>query len=299
MAANENTRTRATEAQFDETWRAHRPYLINLAYGMLRDIGAAEDAVQEGFARFAAADYPRIADARGWLIVVTGRVCLDQIQSARSRRERSVETGTIEFVGAPTSARPVDPADRVTLDDEVRIALLVVLDALTPAERVVFVMHDVFRTPFDEIAQTVGRSVASCRQMARRARSKIEKRPTGAKPAESLQARHVVDQFIETTSNGDIAALAALLDPGVWGVADMGPDDPRTDVPNHGGRKVSRNLMRWFTKATLVVDPAGDDSQILAFVDRKPYAVIALNIVDGLIRNIRVTVDPDAVSARP
>src|SRR5882757_2542484 len=117
--ADERTRVRATEAQFDAAWRAHRPYLVNLAYGMLRDIGAAEDAVQEAFARLADSDYQSILDERAWLIVVTSRICLDQIGSARHRRERAVDTDMIEFAGPPTTTAPMsdDPADRVTLDD--------------------------------------------------------------------------------------------------------------------------------------------------------------------------------------
>jgi RNA polymerase sigma-70 factor (ECF subfamily) len=148
---------------------------------LLRDIGAAEDAVQEAFARFADSDNPSIQDERAWLIVVTSRICLDQINSARHRRERAFDTDTIEFAGEPTTTAPasVDPADRVTLDDEVRSGLLIVLDRLTPAERVVFVLHDMFRTPFDEIAEMIGRPVATTRQLARRARLKIESRLMG------------------------------------------------------------------------------------------------------------------------
>ena len=163
-----------TDAQFTDAWRVHRPYLVDLAFGMLADIGAAEDAVQEAFSRLARSDFERIEDQRGWLIVVTSRICLDQIQSARSRRERAHESSTIEFAGpAATRAAFVDPADRVTLDDEIRLALLVVLERLSPAERVVFVLHDIFQMPFDTIAESVGRPAPTCRQLARRARLKI------------------------------------------------------------------------------------------------------------------------------
>jgi RNA polymerase sigma-70 factor (ECF subfamily) len=286
---------------FDEAWRAHRAYLVNLAFGMLHDIGAAEDAVQEAFARFADVDYASIDDTRAWLIVVTSRICLDQINSARRRRERAQDTSTIEFAGDPLSlARPIDPADRVTLDDQVRSALLVVLDRLSPAERVVFVLHDVFRTPFDEIAEVVGRPVATCRQLARRARLKIEARPDDSGAVDGVLHRQVVDRFIEATTAGDMSALVELLDPGVWGVAELGPDDPRSGVTNQGWRKVSRNIMRWFgAKTTLVVDPAGDETAVLAFVDREPYAVIHLSIVDGLIQSLRVVVEPAQVALVP
>src|SRR5579859_1009600 len=179
------------DAAFAAVWRTHRAYLVNLAYGMLRDIGAAEDAVQEAFARLAQTDIGTIDDTRAWLVVVTSRICLDVIQSARHRRERATDADTIEFASASVARASVDPADRVTLDDEVRAALLVVLDRLTPAERVVFVMHDVFRTPFDEIAATIGRPAATCRQLARRARQEIEDGRGTPTTVDAVQHRQV------------------------------------------------------------------------------------------------------------
>ena len=287
----------ATDDEFAQAWQANRPYLVNLAYGMLGDIGAAEDAVQEAFARFSTADRGAIKDARGWLIVVTSRVCLDQIGSARVRRERAVDASTIEF--AHSAGRAPDPADRVTLDDEVRSALLVVLERLTPAERVVFVLHDIFQTPFDSIASTVGRPVATCRQLARRARLKIASDAgVVSHDVDVAQHRLVVDQFIDAMSHGDIDALVPLLDPDVWGDVDMGALDPRSGVVNRGFRRVSRNLMRWFgATTTLVSDPFGDQAQVLAFVDRRPYAVIYLTVADGLIQRLHVVVDPAQLEA--
>jgi RNA polymerase sigma-70 factor (ECF subfamily) len=288
--------SKTTETQFADAWRTNRPYLVNLAYGMLGDIGSAEDAVQEAFARLADTDYDAIEDHRGWLIVVTSRICLDQINSARSRRERTHDTATIEFAGAPTAlAAPVDPADRVTLDDEVKTAMLVVLERFTPAERVVFVLHDIFQMPFDTIAETVGRPTPTCRQLARRARLKIRADnglPTGEVDVAAHQA--LAERFIQVCSVGDIAALIPLLDPDVWGDADLGPLDRRTGVTNHGSKKVARNLLRWFGKApTLVCNPMGDHTEVLAFVDRELYAVIHLRVEDALVRQIHVVADPD------
>jgi RNA polymerase sigma-70 factor (ECF subfamily) len=291
---------RPTAAGFDATWRAHRPYLVNLAFGMLRDIGAAEDAVQEAFARFADSDYAAIQDERGWLIVVTSRICLDQINSARHRRERAFDTNTIEFAGDPTTTAPVsvDPADRVTLDDEVRSALLIVLDRLTPAERVVLILHDVFRTPFDEIAKTIGRPVTTTRQLARRARLKIESRTSDAAPPDNAPQRQVIDRFIEATTTGDLSALVSLLAPDVWGSVDLGPADRRTGTTNQGAHRVSSNLLRWFGHIrTMVVDPASDACEILAYLDRELYAVIQLNIQDGLVRSLHVIADPAQLAA--
>jgi RNA polymerase sigma-70 factor, ECF subfamily len=169
-----------------QAWKTHRPYLVDLAFRMLGDIGAAEDVVQDAFSRLIRTMPGEIEDERGWLIVVTSRLCLDQIRSARSRRERPHDSSEIEFV--PTHTEPVgagapaaDPADRVTLDDNVRLALLVVLQRLSAAERVVFVLHDIFGVPFGTVAETVGRPAATCRQLARRARQKIEDGQGGAR----------------------------------------------------------------------------------------------------------------------
>jgi len=290
-------RTTKKDADFDAAWRAHRPYLVNLAFGMVRDIGAAEDAVQEAFARFADADRSAIQDQRAWLIVVTSRICLDQINSARNRRERAVDSETIEFAGEPATS--MDPADRVTLDDEVRGAMLIVLDRLTPAERVVFVLHDIFRTPFDEIAQTIGRPVATTRQLARRARLKIEARESDVVAPAGVRQQRVIDRFIEATTSGDVKALAAVLDENVWGSVDLGPFDRRTGTTNRGQRKVSRNLMRWFGKTrTMVVDPASDACEILAYLDRKLYAVIQLDIADDAVRSLHVIADQAQLATR-
>ena len=157
-----------SDDQVTQAWRQHRPYLVNLAYQMLGDVGEAEDVAQEAFLRLSRADINEIDDVRAWLTVVAGRLCLDQVRSARSRHERPEDIGS-EAAAVNQSGR-LDPADRVTLDDEVRTALWEVLRRLSPAERVAFVLHDVFGVPFDAIAETVGRPVGTCRQLARRAR---------------------------------------------------------------------------------------------------------------------------------
>ena len=175
--------------KISQAYQDHRPYLIDLAFRMLGDIGAAEDIVQDAFTRLMAAKLGEIEDERGWLIVVTSRLCLDQIKSARSRRERAHDASEIEFVAPPAQAALADPADRVTFDDGVRLALLVVLQRLSPAERVVFVLHDIFQMPFDTVAETVGRTAPSCRQLARRARQKISASQGGVPSERTLTAR--------------------------------------------------------------------------------------------------------------
>jgi RNA polymerase sigma-70 factor, ECF subfamily len=287
---------RPTEAQLSEVWASNRPYLVDMAFAMLRDIGAAEDAVQEAFARLAIADFGGIEDKRGWLIVVTSRICLDQIGSARSRRELTHEASTIEFAGAlAPPATQQDPADRVTLDDEVNLALLVVLQQLKPSERVVFVLHDVFGVPFDTISETIGRPSATCRQLARRARLKIEADNTHADvEVDSAEHRLVTEQFIQACSNGDVTALVALLDPGVSGGVDLGPADRRSGRVVRGRKHVARTLLRYFGSwTTLVSHPFWGGSVVLAFVERRLYGVIMLDLNEKVIREIHVLADPE------
>jgi RNA polymerase sigma-70 factor (ECF subfamily) len=156
-------------AQVADAWRSHRPYLVNLAYQMLGDIGEAEDIAQEAFLRLTRTGHGEIDDVRGWLTVVAGRLCLDQVRSARARHEQPREITALETSPPLNQSQYPDPADRVTLDDEVREALLEVMRRLSPGERVAFVLHDVFGIPFETIAETVGRPVGTCRQLARRA----------------------------------------------------------------------------------------------------------------------------------
>jgi RNA polymerase sigma-70 factor (ECF subfamily) len=284
-----------------EAWNAHRPYLVDLAFRMLGDIGAAEDVVQDAFARLLRAPRGEIADDRGWLIVVTSRLCLDQIRSARSRRERTRDASEIEFVpgGQPSiaGAMPGDPADRVTLDDDVRLALLVVLQRLSPAERVVFVLHDVFGVPFDSVAQTVGRTVASCRQLARRARQKIEgSQGSAAFAVSAAEHRQVTEKFIAACAGGDLDGLLGVLAPDVWGDFDAGPDGKAIGVI-HGAVRVARHLLHyWGPGTTLVTHPVAGQPALLGFTGRELTGVLVFTMRDGKIGAVHVIGDPRKLS---
>ena len=276
----------------EAAWRSHRPYLVNLAYQMLGDVGEAEDVAQEAFLRLARADVAGIDDMRGWLTVVAGRLCLDQLRSARARHERPDEVGAADVV----PSADLDPADRVTLDDEVREAMLEMLRRLSPGERVTFVLHDVFQMPFDEIAETVGRPVGTCRQLARRARGKF----AGATPrlADVADAEHqlVTERFITACANGDLDALTAVLDPTVWGAGTILGDGAPPPQVNHGPDEVGRNLLRYLGHgATLVSGPVGEPV-LLAFSNRRLFAVIVLTIRDNLVLKIEATIDPWAAA---
>src|SRR5258708_4926420 len=161
-----------TEGLAGDAWRDHGRHVVDVAYRLLGSVTEAEDMVQEAFARLVRADQQSIDDVRGWLVVVVTRLCLDLLRSARVRRETYVGPWFPEPVAHAASEAP-DPADIVTLDESVRMALLIVLERLSPAERVVFVLHDVFEYTFEEIAPMVDRTPAACRQLASRARRRI------------------------------------------------------------------------------------------------------------------------------
>jgi RNA polymerase sigma-70 factor (ECF subfamily) len=272
--------------------------LVDLAFRILGDIGAAEDVVQDAFSRLMRADLGAIEDQRGWLIVVTSRLCLDQIRSAYSRRERAHDASEIEYV-APVppqawSPAPVDPADRVTFDESVRLALLVVLEQLSPSERVVFVLHDIFRMPFDEIAASVGRPAAGCRQLARRARQKIAARQDAARSDVAFaEHRPVTEKFIAACADGDLNGLLEVLAPDAWGDIDLGPDASRHPPVTVGAEQVARNLLHfWGQPATLVSLSVGGQPALLGFFDRELAGVLTFMMRGDLIQGVHVIGDP-------
>jgi RNA polymerase sigma-70 factor (ECF subfamily) len=271
--------------ELSAAWRDHRAYLVNLAYQMLGDIGEAEDVAQEAFLRLSRTD--GIDDVRGWLTVVAGRLCLDQLRSARARLETPLPPDRDVAVAQ-------DPADRVTLDDEVSHALMETLRRLSPGERVAFVLHDVFALPFEEIAETVGRPVGTCRQLARRARAKFT--DAAPRPTDVARDEHqrVTEAFIAACSNGDLQALAAVLDPAVWGVGTVLADPTPPPQVNHGPHDVATNLLRYLGPGATVVTGAPGEPVLLAFAEGRLFAVVVLTIRDGRILKIEATADPSA-----
>jgi RNA polymerase sigma-70 factor, ECF subfamily len=285
------------EARVSEAWRSNHAHLTNLAFGILGDLDAAEDAVQEAFARLVATDVDGIVDDRGWLTVVTSRICFDKVRSAPRRREFAYEDTTLETMSDPLLSPAIgNPLDRITLDDEVRLALLVMLRRLSPAERVVFILHDVFQTPFDTIAETVGRPASTCRQLARRARLKLE--DGGIVPSDSVNPEDqlVTQAFIDACSGGNVNDLLKLLDPEVAGDVDLGPGDPMTGSINRGSQNVSVSFLHYFGGSTLVEVPAQREPLLLAFDGRRLAGVISLEIRDGRVKEIHVLADPSRLA---
>jgi RNA polymerase sigma-70 factor (ECF subfamily) len=219
---------------------SERRQLINLAYRLLGSLADAEDVVQETYARWYAmtpAEQQAIDNPAAWLTKVASRICLDLLRSARSRRERYVgewipeplPESTEWHTGQPAGAS--DPADRVTLDESVNMAFLVVLDAMTPAERVAFILHDVFRYPFPEVAEIVGRTPAACRQLATSARRRISSAQTPAPP--TARRAELIREFKAAWEATDIATL-------VTAVADGGGIVTAALEPVHGGTNVAQ-----------------------------------------------------------
>jgi RNA polymerase sigma factor (sigma-70 family) len=229
---------------------SERRQLINLAYRLLGSLAEAEDAVQETYARWYAMSRPQqeaIENPSAWLTTVASRICLDLLGSARARRERYVGEWIPEPLPEPAewvTGRPgdatADPADRVTLDESVGMAFLVVLESMTPAQRVAFILHDVFRYSFAEVAGIAGRTPAACRQLASSARRRVRASQAPATPA--AQQAGLVRDFKKAWEAGDIDALIGLLDPGATVTADGGGLAPAALRPIEGGEQVARYL---------------------------------------------------------
>jgi RNA polymerase sigma-70 factor (ECF subfamily) len=233
---------------------SERRQLMNLAYRLLGSLAEAEDVVQETYTRWYALSRPQqdaIESPGAWLTTVAGRLCLNLLTSARARRERYVG----EWIPEPLPDRAewmngtADPADRVTLDESVSMAFLVVLDSMTPAERVAFVLHDVFRYPFAEVAEILGRTPAASRQLASSARRRL--RSSLAVPSPTAQRAEIVRKFKQAWEAKDINALVGLLDPDATAIADGGGLAVTFLEPIEGGKSIAR---AWVELANRVAD---------------------------------------------
>jgi len=218
-----------------------RPQLLNLAYRLLGSLAEAEDAVQEAYARWYALTPARretVASPGAWLSTTTSRICLDLLGSARARRERYVGEWIPEPV--PDRGDPADPAERITLDESVSTAFLVMLESMTPPQRVAFILHDVYRYSFGEVAAIVGRTPAACRQLASAARRRVREAPA---PVTAARQAEVVRDFRAAWTAQDISSLIGLLDPDAVAIADSGGRAPAFRDPIEGGENIARLLV--------------------------------------------------------
>lgn len=274
-----------------------RQLLLNVAYRLLGSMHDAEDAVQETYARWLALGEERraeIANPDAWNVRVIARVCLDMLGSARARREQYVGP----WLPEPLPDASSDPSERVTFDESVSMALLVLLESLTPAERVSFVLHDVFGVPFDEVAQTVGRSPTAVRQLASTARRHIrERRP--ARVPEAAEHQRVVAEFAQACLSGDLDRLVQLLDPSVVAYSDGGGKVRAALNPVVGRTNVARFLLGLMAKAVdteFTLEPVNGRLGAVARSSNLVYATVSVSIDDGRLSNVWITVNPEKLT---
>ncbi|HEX5204974.1 MAG TPA: RNA polymerase sigma factor SigJ [Actinoplanes sp.] len=269
---------------------SERRQLINVAYRLLGSLADAEDVVQETYARWYAltpAQRDEIESPPAWMTRVASRICLDLLGSARVRRERYVGEWLPEPVPDEWNpADPADPADRITLDESVSMAFMVVLESMTSAERVAFILHDVFRYSFAEVAEVVGRTPAACRQLASSARRRVRTAPTPA-ATPPTRADAIVRGFKQAWQAGDIDALVALLDPDARAVADGGGLAEATLHPIIGAEEIARGMMA-------ILGRTGDMTMVVRTVNGRPGLVLEQ---DGVINTVMAfEIDGDRIT---
>jgi len=274
-----------------ERFEANRSHLRGVAFRMLGSLTEADDAVQDSWIRLSRTDTSGVDNLRAWLTTVVGRVCLNMLRSRKTRREASLETHIPDPIVSPADG--IDPEQEALLGDSVGLAMVVVLDSLTPAERVAFVLHDVFAVPFDEIAPIVGRTPTAARQLASRARRRVQGAPVPDVDLDGQWA--VVDAFLAAARAGDFERLLAVLDPEVVVRSDGGVARPGLVSLVRGRQAVAEQAMsfRQFAETSTRILVNGIPGGIAWAPDGSPFAVLALTVKGGKIVAIDVLADPD------
>jgi RNA polymerase sigma factor (sigma-70 family) len=281
-----------------------RRQLINLAYRLLGSLADAEDVVQETYARWYAMSREQqeaIESPGGWLTKVASRICLDLLGSARTRRERYIGEwipeplpDQMEWTNGRSGSTSVDPADRVTLDESINMAFLVLLESMTPAERVAFILHDVFGYSFPEVAEIVGRRPAACRQLATSARRRIRASQAPATP--TAQQADIVRDFKQAWEANDIDALISLLDPDATAIADGGGLVSAALRPIEGGEQIARvcvDIASWVPNLTLLERTVNSQPGLVAQQDGITVTVYAFDIAGDRIKHIWAVRNPE------
>jgi RNA polymerase sigma factor (sigma-70 family) len=269
-----------------ERFESERPQLRAVAYRMLGSLSEADDAVQEAWLRLARSDASGIQNLGAWLTTVVGRVCLDMLRTRRSRREEPLDGRLPEPIVSPPDG--LDPEQEALLADSVGLALLVVLETLTPQERLAFVLHDMFAVPFDEIAPIVGRSPDAARQLASRARRRVQGAPIP--DADLVRQREVVDAFLAAARDGDFDRLVSVLDPNVVLRADFGPTGGSREI--RGAAAIAgqaRSYAHLDTRPVLINGAAG----IAAFLHGELFSIGAVTVRNGRIVELDFLADPE------
>jgi RNA polymerase sigma-70 factor (ECF subfamily) len=272
-----------------DQFERQRPRLRGVAYRMLGSLNEADDAVQEAWVRLDRSDADRIDNLAGWLTTVVARVCLNMLQSKRARSEQPLGLRLPDPIVADGASS--DPEQEALLADSIGLALQVVLDSLTPPERLAFVLHDMSAVPFEDIAPILGRSPLAARQLASRARRRV--RGTAAVPDADLdQQREIVDAFLAAARDGDFHALLSVLDPEVILRADTGGDSQQPTFLR-GAETVARAALGFASYApgarpALINGTAG----FVVTSNDKPYSVLAFTVVDAKVVEIDILADP-------
>jgi RNA polymerase sigma-70 factor (ECF subfamily) len=289
-----------TEAALLDSFDRHRRLLFTVAYQMLGSVADAEDVVQDTWLRWSAADRDDVDDDRAYLVRIASRLALDRLRSARSRRETYVGPWLPEPLVTEPAAGP-DPAEAVELGEQVSLALLVVLETLSPVERAVFVLREIFGLPGAEVARVLGRSEAAVRQLAHRAREHVEARQPRF-DTDRGTAQEVTERFFAAAAGGDVAALVAALSPGVVLTSDGGGKVSAAVRPIVGADKVARFVagiaakglstpgLRW-TFADVNGAPG-----FAAWLGAEPYLAMSLVVADGKVEQVLVMVNPDKLA---
>jgi RNA polymerase sigma factor (sigma-70 family) len=274
-----------------ERFEADRADLQSVAYRMLGSLSEAEDAVQEAWLRLSRSDTHEVENLSAWLTTVVGRVCLDMLRARRSRREEPVST----YVPDPIVTRPdeLNPEDDAVMADSIGLALLVILETLDPAERLAFVLHDMFAVPFEQIAAIVGRSPAAARQLASRARRRVQE-AAPVPDTDLARQREVVDAFFAASRNGDFDALVAVLDPEVVVRGDGGVLRPGASVVIRGAEAAASAALT-FARLSPFVRPAvvNGVAGVVVAPRGQPFAVMAFTVRNAKIVEIDVLNDPE------
>ncbi|HEX6577158.1 MAG TPA: RNA polymerase sigma factor SigJ [Jiangellaceae bacterium] len=277
-----------------ERFEEHRTRLRAVAYRMLGSVHEADDAVQEAWLRLSRADTSGVENLAGWLTTVVARVCLNMLRSRESRHEVPLDVHVPDPIISPESG--VDPEHEALLADSVGLALLVVLESLTPAERLAFVLHDMFAVPFEEIAPMIERSPAATRQLASRARRRVRGQAPAPDPDLARQ-REVVDAYLAAARKGDFDALVAVLDPDVVLRADGGATRARFNVVIRGAQAVAEQAVLAkrlvpFARPAVVNGSAG----IVAVAAGRALSVMGFTVANGKIVGIDVLNDPERLA---
>jgi RNA polymerase sigma factor (sigma-70 family) len=284
--ARRDERSEWLATQFEQ----HRPHLRRVAYRMLGSLNETDDALQEAWLRLSRTDTAAVANLGGWLTTVVGRVCLDMLRVRNARKEDSVGSWLPEPIVVFDGA--ASPEDEAVIADSVGLALLVVLETLTPSERLAFVLHDMFAVRFDEIAAILGRTPDAARQLASRARRRVRGAPVN-EDADLTEQRDLVKAFLAASRDGDFDALVAVLDRDAVFRIDAGDDASRARPPVHGAEDVARQVLErgrpfaGLARSALVNGGAG---LVVGHADR-PIAVVSFTVAQRRIAAIDLILD--------